>query len=368
MSHRLVKVLVRKDEDVETAWCVRVKRDGRTLYRLANILFLHASPAWGDLIEAAKSADEGGHLTFKKIVETSGRSTMIVDYEKVETFHALTKFLAKSFDVVTEGCFGPDDRGLGRAYLAVPKDITLAALFEIAHERFPELVPIHPKLTVDVGARRKKAKKVHRPPDLHSAARDGKLDVVKRLIASGQEVDARDPHGRTPLFIAVLEGRHDIVRFLLAKGADVDAETERGSTPLVGAAMRGRAKEAQVLLDAGARVDVGDGIDAVLAQAAYRGSTGVVRALLDHSPHLDKGWALLEAAAEGYLPIVKLLVASGADPEWRASRAGSDALTLARKRKHREVIAFLTNLRRESAKAPRRATSRPRRGPTRTLH
>ncbi len=351
MSSGLVKVLVRKGGDAETAWCVRVKRNGRTLYRLANILFVHATPAWGDLIEAKPSEAEGGRLTFTKIVEKSGRRTMIVDYEKEKTFRALSKFLEKSFDVVTEGLFGPKDGRLGRAYLAVPSDIMPAELFEVAYEKFPDLVAVFPEVEVKRRRTPKRPKRKNPPPvDLHTFAAKGDLRRVRTHIEVGEKIDARDVHGRTPLFMAVLEGHYDVVRYLIAEGADANAKTERGSTPLVAAAMRGRTEEAKLLLEVGARTDIAEGIDSVLAQAAYRGSTGVVRALLEHDPDLDKRWALREAAAEGYLPIVRLLVAAGADPSWRPTKNGDDALALARKRKHREVIDFLTRLRDRDSK------------------
>ncbi|MEU4834667.1 ankyrin repeat domain-containing protein [Streptosporangium sp. NPDC023615] len=55
---------------------------------------------------------------------------------------------------------------------------------------------------------------------MHQAAKEGAVQVIELLLASGAEVDAVDPDGATPLWEAVRHGWDDAVRALLAAGAD----------------------------------------------------------------------------------------------------------------------------------------------------
>jgi CubicO group peptidase (beta-lactamase class C family) len=49
-------------------------------YRLDNILFLHASPVYGDVVEAVEIERFDGQLASKRIVRKGGRFAMIIDY------------------------------------------------------------------------------------------------------------------------------------------------------------------------------------------------------------------------------------------------------------------------------------------------
>ena len=67
---------------------------------------------------------------------------------------------------------------------------------------------------------------------LHSAAMEGKTEVVQKLITLGQDINAKDANGTTPLHGAALEGQLDTAELLLQKGADANLEDENGNTPL----------------------------------------------------------------------------------------------------------------------------------------
>ena len=67
---------------------------------------------------------------------------------------------------------------------------------------------------------------------LHSAAMEGKIKVVQKLIAIGQDINAKDANGTTPLHGAALEGQLETAELLLQKGADVNLQDENGNTPL----------------------------------------------------------------------------------------------------------------------------------------
>ncbi|BBN18397.1 hypothetical protein MPTK1_8g02160 [Marchantia polymorpha subsp. ruderalis] len=67
---------------------------------------------------------------------------------------------------------------------------------------------------------------------LHCAAFKGHAEVVGELLAHGASVQSRDLEGHTPLHCAVETGRKDVVQLLIGRGADVNAQSVRGATPL----------------------------------------------------------------------------------------------------------------------------------------
>ena len=58
------------------------------------------------------------------------------------------------------------------------------------------------------------------------------LDTVTAAIGLGSDINAMNPAGETALHIASAQGYNTVVRFLVTSGADVNARTERGLTPL----------------------------------------------------------------------------------------------------------------------------------------
>ena len=64
------------------------------------------------------------------------------------------------------------------------------------------------------------------------AARDGKLDAVKLLVATGADVNQVEANGISTLLMAIGNNRMDVARFLIEKGADVNHADWYGRTPL----------------------------------------------------------------------------------------------------------------------------------------
>ncbi len=143
--------------------------------------------------------------------------------------------------------------------------------------------------------------------------------------------------GFTPLLFAARHGRVDVARLLLAAGADVDDGGPDGASALVIAAHSGHAELVGALLAAGADPNAIDAGYAPLHAAVLRGEIEMVRTLLGHGANpnqrLQKGttlrrasmdWALRPAfvtatpywlAARYREPqIMRLLADAGADP------------------------------------------------------
>ena len=64
------------------------------------------------------------------------------------------------------------------------------------------------------------------------AARDGRLEIVKTLVAAKADVNQADANGITPLIAAIEDNHVDVARFLIEQGADVNASDWYGRTPL----------------------------------------------------------------------------------------------------------------------------------------
>jgi ankyrin repeat protein len=93
--------------------------------------------------------------------------------------------------------------------------------------------------------------------ELYEAARNGDVELVKKLLAEGGDVDAVDHKRRTALHIAAYKGYCEVVKELLAYGADVRVVDGYGLTALHVAARQGHVKAAEIvkeLLVAGADV------------------------------------------------------------------------------------------------------------------
>ena len=74
---------------------------------------------------------------------------------------------------------------------------------------------------------------------LHYAVADGDTDLVRQLLANGEELEARDQSGFTPLTYAAFNGDFDMLMLLCAAGASTKAADDCGTSPLLWATLLG---------------------------------------------------------------------------------------------------------------------------------
>jgi ankyrin repeat protein len=134
------------------------------------------------------------------------------------------------------------------------------------------------------------------------ACGDGRIDVVKHLLANGVDVNQGLP------------GRYDSV--LLPFTA---LPYGPGFTPLMAACAGDRIATAKVLLDHGADVNKRDAKgDTALIHAALSGAVPALKLLLANGVDVDqrdaKGWtALMQATLDGEMESIAFLLANGSD-------------------------------------------------------
>jgi ankyrin repeat protein len=134
---------------------------------------------------------------------------------------------------------------------------------------------------------------------------------VELLLRHGADADFRIPwmHDRTHLHRAVVYGRSvPIVRMLLAAGADPNARDARGATPLRYAVRHGREELAELLREAGAD----DSIVTDADRAAGAAAAGKARP--GRPAPIDPD-VLCNAACRDDAPLIRTLLAAGADPD-----------------------------------------------------
>ncbi len=167
--------------------------------------------------------------------------------------------------------------------------------------------------------------------EMLEAAGRGQTDALKKLIASGASIAAKDDDGNTALVLAASAGKIDAVKMLLAARADVNAGNKLDERPLMFAAAGGYADIVENLLGQGADIAARnhDG-DNALTLATRGCHEQVVRALIDHGADirvaLDHGTTpLMLAAAACPLNLMELLIAKGAQVDG-VRRQGQDRI------------------------------------------
>jgi ankyrin repeat protein len=158
------------------------------------------------------------------------------------------------------------------------------------------------------------------------AARDGRVESARILLAAGADLKQTDPNGITPLLMAITNNQMEMARYLIDRGSDVNVVDWYGRTPLWSAVevrnmdvdnstfKNGVDREPvlgliKVLLDKGANPN-----------ARTKETPPIRRFILPTTGSLE--WVdftgmtpFLYAARSGDVTVMKLLLEHGADPK-----------------------------------------------------
>lgn len=173
---------------------------------------------------------------------------------------------------------------------------------------------------------------------LHWAVYYDDLDLTKKLIGAGADVDAENRYGVLPLSLAATNSSGHIVKALLDAGADPNKTLVGGETMLMIAARTGNLLAVDSLLEAGADVNAQDSKEqTALMWSAAEGHGPIVSSLInagaDIHHTLGSGFTpLLFAVREGNINVALNLVQAGVDVnallirrQERTMRAGNNA-------------------------------------------
>jgi len=171
------------------------------------------------------------------------------------------------------------------------------------------------------------------------AARDGRLEAARILVAAKANVNDTDANGITPLLMAITNNQMETARFLLDHGADINAMDWYGRTPLWAAVEvrnmdvdnglfeNGVDREpllelVKVLLECGANPNARTKESIPIRRFMLR-TTGTLEWVdfTGQTPFLRAAWA-------GDLTVMRLLLKYGADPKI-ATFGGTTALMAA---------------------------------------
>lgn len=185
---------------------------------------------------------------------------------------------------------------------------------------------------------------------LIQALRSGKSGRARLLIDNGVALDKPDDtyetstKGKTPHETALMMGNREIADYLLAKGAK-KAELSLVDA-LQGACMAGDGTEAQALLKEHPELarEIQGRQNEMLVGAVELDNEAALTLMIDLGFDLNDGTKrtpLQQAALQGKLDLVKLLIDRGADPALRNPTYFGSAIGFAQHGEHEQVVAYL---------------------------
>lgn len=219
------------------------------------------------LILAAKC----GHDDVIKALLRYGDINARDDYGGTALIHATLRSHAKAFHALMDK--NPD--------LDAADEVGNTALMYAAMNNNVEMVQT---LLMDSNGRRERLNttNIYGKTALIHAASKGCTDVVRRLLLSGADYNAKDFQGKTALLWAVQFGYVEIAELLLLKGADVNIRDNEGNYPLILAIRWDLLPTADDILTSGQLVDVNaenTNKESALSVALQKGDMGLVSSI-----------------------------------------------------------------------------------------
>ncbi len=183
---------------------------------------------------------------------------------------------------------------------------------------------------------------------LHTAALFGRVELSKRLLVSGADINARNNSDWTPLKTAIIHQNNDVIKVLLDNGADLTVKDNDGNTLLIDAAMIDDINLVKTLLLAGVKVDEQNNSGwAALTYVVCGSNMKTLKELILLGANInlkdnEGKTPLMWAAVSGSPESVEQLIASGANINAK-DREGKSALMYAAEAKEHgsEIIQLL---------------------------
>jgi len=150
----------------------------------------------------------------------------------------------------------------------------------------------------------------------HDAAYNGNFEKVKYALDHGIKADVVDKDGQNALMFAAFNGHTKIATLLIDKNVPLNAKANTGRTALMYASSGPFPQTVQLLIDNKAEIDMVDNVE-----------------------HFT---ALMFAASEGQIEVVKILLKVGADEKLK-DIDGDNAEAFARQNGHLAVADYIKN-------------------------
>lgn len=299
--------------------------------------------------ETADSVEEAREQARKRILlQAQNQQEKVIrePLRKTETVSAFTEDEARS------GVSGINDEGIqitkvdmvakgSRGFLGIGKkpdqyevELFYPAIVEITYENLAEVTA---EITND-----RQAANEH----FLEYAEKGYLDLVKKFLELGADINAVNHNGASALILAAFNGHVKLCDYLIEQGIDINRTDQGGFTALMVAceAAKASADLVKTLVDKGADVNArsGRGSTALMA-AAKIGHAEIVSLLLAKGAEINARntdhnvTPLIWAANGGHVSIVKYLLAKGADAGI-VTHNGYTAASIAQENGHHYVV------------------------------
>ena len=186
---------------------------------------------------------------------------------------------------------------------------------------------------------------------LHYASLNGHIEVAKLLLEKGAYVNCRDCYNSTPIHYASSEGHIGVAKLLLEKGANVNCQDNWKKTPLIKASEYDHLEVAKLLLKKGAIVNCEDNKNRTSLHYASRWNhLEVAKLLLQKGANInsrneEKETPLHVASLNGKKEIVKILLDHGCDIDLK--RFGRTAEDIAVHQGNHEIVELISRKRME---------------------
>jgi len=180
---------------------------------------------------------------------------------------------------------------------------------------------------------------------LLDAAYDGSVEEVKQLLQKGADINTKNEYGLKPFELAVVGNNCSVVELFLRLGQDPNVD-RGGGTPLMDAAANGNIELLQLLLKYGAKPDYLTSAGGTALMSAV-GHTEIFKILINHGANIHARdnygrTVLIWAALHGTEEVVALLCTMGADPDIK-DKGGNTAIIEAQNKGRSNIVKLLKN-------------------------